>query len=139
MPFTTGDIGGCCCGGGCGCQPCELPESGLTASGTVSGNAFSFGLTWSIVSLDCFYTNFCSSVNAGANSILIEITCTSPGTNTHYRFSYYNGPTCSGGAIKDLFYNSSTGSGTLTLSSYTCSPVSLSFTASGVVLNVTYP
>lgn len=125
--FSLGKIGcsgACACGGGGGgitCSPCTLPASDLTLSYTnvISGNG-SVTLTY-----DAGTTSWSSGCSLG---IMYKLVCTT-GT-VELRAIYFTSGSCPTGT-QQYCSNLRVSPFKLTLASYTCSPLSITFTLAG--------
>jgi hypothetical protein len=130
--LILGSLGGgstlCCCGGGGGggisCSPCNIPTSNLTVSWTnpLTGNG-STGLTYNPGGSPT-WTSGCAD-----DGLLFELLCNAG--NIELRAIYFTSGSCPTGT--QAYCSNLLGVGSqLILSSYTCSPFSLTFTNTGV-------
>ena len=129
LPSQPGlrNAGACgCCGSPtptptCTSLPCNLPLTDLTVSyvNPVSGNG-SFTLPYT-------GSNSWQCQCCGPGSLIYGLACNSPNT-LQFTVTYFTGGTCPTGTTATCSNDGGPGN-QLTLSSYTCSPLSLTFTA----------
>jgi hypothetical protein len=132
-PYTFQDLGGCAC---CPCWPCPLPLETLTVTRTGVG-AISLFYEPNF----CTWNSGCYVTNAGVTNAIFTIQCFT--SCVYFEETYYAAPGCSTlSGLSPAFYDHPSGcigigAPTMTLSSYSCNPLSIVLTQALITWTIT--